>query len=81
MAVYFCKVDCDFLKCVNNQNGECIALTACLASKDKACPFYKTREQAAEELEYCIKRKTERLRSKKLKVSKRIVGRHAAGQD
>lgn len=64
MAVYFCKVDCEFKKCVNNQNGECIALTACLASKDKQCPFYKTREQAAEELEYCIKRKTERLRRK-----------------
>lgn len=39
-------VDCPAVRCANNKDGGCVALTECLAVDGKLCPFYKTKEQA-----------------------------------
>ncbi len=60
--------ECSAVRCANNKDGECIALTECLMREDKMCPFYKTREQANEELLECINRKAAREKAKAKKA-------------
>lgn len=62
------ETKCDMYRCANNKGGGCIALTECLAQKDKICPFYKTREQANEEIIECINRKAAREKAKAKKA-------------
>lgn len=50
-------VGCAAFRCANNKGGECIALTECLMSDGRICPFYKSREDADAELAYCVERK------------------------
>ena len=42
---------CDNNDCFGCEDGHCIVLTS--NNFNKHCPFYKTREQAAEEKAYC----------------------------
>lgn len=53
-------VDCSAVGCANNKDGECIALTECLMSDGRMCPFYKTKERANAEIIECIDRKAEK---------------------
>lgn len=55
-------VDCPAVRCANNKDGGCIALTECLAADGKLCPFYKTKEQANAELAECKERKAARMK-------------------
>ena len=50
-------VECTAVRCANNKDGGCVALTECLAVDGKLCPFYKTKEQANAELLECMERK------------------------
>lgn len=61
MSVCKQHVECDARTCANNKDGECISLTECMSPQ---CPFFKTREQAAQEIAFCIERKTMLLRQK-----------------
>lgn len=58
IAVY--HVDCPAVGCANNKGGECIALTECLMSDGRMCPFYKTKERTNAEIIECIDRKAEK---------------------
>ena len=64
------SAECSAVRCANNKDGECIALTECLMREDKICPFYKTREQANEELLECINRKAARYAAKRQQTQK-----------
>lgn len=55
-------VDCPAVRCANNKDGGCIALTECLEANGKRCPFYKTKEQANAELLECMERKAARMK-------------------
>lgn len=57
-------VDCPAVRCANNKDGGCVALTECLMSYGRMCPFYKTKEQANAELLECIERKAKRYTAK-----------------
>lgn len=45
---------CDRAECAGCERGHCVLLTDNDFGED--CPFFKTREQVAQELEYCRKR-------------------------
>ena len=70
MAVCTTHVECTRLRCANNQNGECIALTECLEANGKLCPFYKTKERANAEIIEFINRKASRMRKTTVAVKK-----------
>ena len=55
-------VDCPAVRCANNKDGGCVALTECLMSYGSMCPFYKTKEQANAELAECKERKAARMK-------------------
>lgn len=55
-------VNCPAVRCANNKDGGCVALTECLMSYGSMCPFYKTREQANAELAECKERKAARMK-------------------
>ena len=55
-------VDCSAVRCANNKDGGCVALTECLMLYGRMCPFYKTKEQANAELAECKERKAERMK-------------------
>lgn len=63
-------VVCIAFRCANNKDGECIALTECLAADGKTCPFYKTKERANAEIIECIDRKAARMRKTTVAVNK-----------
>lgn len=48
---------CDRAECAGCEDGHCVILTENWFTRD--CPFFKTREQVAEEKAYCEKRKAE----------------------
>lgn len=62
-------VDCPAVRCANNKDGGCIALTECLAVDGKLCPFYKTKEQANAELAECKERKAARMKKTPARLS------------
>ena len=70
MAVCTAHVECTRLRCANNQNGECIALTECLAADGKMCSFYKTKERANAEIIECIDRKAAKYAAEANRVKK-----------
>ena len=49
---------CKVVECFGYDDGYCMTLTG-NDFGDKECPFFKTREQVAEEREYCRKRMAE----------------------
>lgn len=68
IAVY--HVDCYAVGCANNKGGECIALTECLMSDGRMCPFYKTKERANAEIIECIDHKTKKYAAKAKRAKK-----------
>ena len=52
------KTDCFAMS--KNQARICVALTACLETEKKPCPFYKTEEQLLEEQKRCYQRLVEK---------------------
>jgi hypothetical protein len=45
---------CDRVECAGCEDGHCVILTGNWFTRD--CPFFKTREQVAEEKAYCEER-------------------------
>ena len=54
MVVYKNSPQCKKTECFGCEEGHCIILTEKKFKKE--CPFFKTREQVAQEKEYCRER-------------------------
>lgn len=57
MVVYKNSPECNRIECFGCEEGHCVILAKNIGKKE--CPFFKTREQVAQEKEYCRNRLAE----------------------
>jgi hypothetical protein len=57
MEIHKSSPECNRIECFGCEEGHCFVLAKKISKKE--CPFFKTREQVAQEKEYCRKRMAE----------------------